>query len=105
MSAAEALVGGAEGRGDLPHDVDVVIADDGAADAGTEHASGGLVVVQERHGNAGCGEGGNREEAPAFDIGAAEVGDGGDRIDVDRPLGVRWSKTDVDMGDHAAQTT
>lgn len=81
MSAAEALVGGAEGRGDLAYDVHVLSADQGRARAGAEHAGGGLVVVAERHGDAGGGEGRDGEEAAPFDVGAAQVGDGEDGSD------------------------
>ncbi|GFN07081.1 hypothetical protein GCM10010298_25930 [Streptomyces microflavus] len=84
MPAAEPFVGGAEGCRDLSYDVDVVAADEGAGGAGAEHPRGGFVVVQERHGDAGRGEGGDGEETAAFDVRAAEVGDRGDGV------GVRW---------------
>lgn len=88
MAAAEAFVGRAEGRGDLAYDIHVLCPDRGRAGASSEHAGGGLVVVGERHGDAGRGEGGHREEAAAFDIGTAQVGGGQDWISLVRPVGV-----------------
>lgn len=63
--------------------------------AGAEHAGGGLVVVAEGHGDAGGGEGCDGQEAAAFDIGAAQVGDGEDRIGLHRLLGVTGMQTDL----------
>ncbi len=89
MPAAEAFVGRAEGRRDLAYDVHVLCPDHGRAGAGAEHAGGDLVIVSEGHGDAGGGEGGHREEAAAFDVGAAEVGYSQDRILFGQPLGIR----------------
>lgn len=71
MAAAEAFVGGAKCSGDLAYDVDVLDTDQDSAGTGAERAGGRLVIVGERHRHAGGGEGGDRQEAPAVDIGAA----------------------------------
>jgi hypothetical protein len=102
VAAAEAFVGGAEGRGDLAYDVHVLCPRGGCAGAGAEHAGGGLVVVGERHGDAGRGERGHREETASFDVGAAQVGGGQDGILFGRPPGIRCPETDLGLGDGAA---
>ncbi|GAA5707060.1 hypothetical protein Save01_07919 [Streptomyces avermitilis] len=88
MAAAEAFVGRAEGCSDLAYDVHVLRADYRCAGAGAEHAGGGLVIVSERHGDAGGTEGGHREEPAALDIGAAQVGGRQDGISLIGLIGI-----------------
>ncbi|GGV79723.1 hypothetical protein GCM10015535_16940 [Streptomyces gelaticus] len=102
MAAAEALVGGAEGRGDLAYDVHVLYADQGCASAGAEHAGGGFVVVAEWHGNAGGGEGRDGEEAAALDVGAAQVGDREHGVGFRRLFVITDLEADLGLGDRAS---
>lgn len=104
MAAAKTFVGCAEGLRDLANHLDVLCTDRCPTGAGAERPGGGVVIVAERHGDTGSGEGGDSQKLSALDIGSPQVSRGDDRIGIIRERAIWVMQPDLHQRDDPPRT-